>query len=347
MPPDLLNLQLPYMTPELPAIGGRIKVEPADFVVEEIPLYQPCGSGEHVYVTLRRSGWTTRELQRRLAKLFGLPEWAVGCAGLKDRRADVTQTFSLHLPQMDESTVSSTIEQHLPVTVERVVRHSHKLRTGHLRGNRFRIRVRGVGPDALERAQAIAAKLLQRGIANFYGEQRFGMNADNALRGLEILRGRRARQRWQRRFYLSALQSALFNLWLVRRLEREWFDRLFPGDVACKIETGGLFRVENVEVETARLHRREITLTGPIFGTRMLRAEGEPGELEMQVLQAVGLTLEQFAAARLEGTRRIARFWLDEICIEAGEDDLWFSFALPPGAYATIVLREFLKPETP
>jgi tRNA pseudouridine13 synthase len=85
---------LPFITADLPGIGGEIKAEPAHFVVEEIPLYEPAGEGEHVYVRLTREEWATRALQQRLMSLFDLREVDVGCAGLKDKRARVTQTFA-------------------------------------------------------------------------------------------------------------------------------------------------------------------------------------------------------------------------------------------------------------
>lgn len=106
---------LPFITADLPGIGGEIKAEPAYFVVEEIPVYEAVGEGEHVYVRLTREGWTTRALQERLVDLFGLREVDVGCAGLKDKHARVTQTFSLLLRDVDEATVAHRIEESLPV----------------------------------------------------------------------------------------------------------------------------------------------------------------------------------------------------------------------------------------
>ena len=76
-------------------MAGSIKSEPGHFVVEEIPLYEPSGQGDHLYVRLTREGWNTRDVLRCLADIFGLREVDVGYAGLKDKQARVTQTFSL------------------------------------------------------------------------------------------------------------------------------------------------------------------------------------------------------------------------------------------------------------
>ncbi len=336
---------LPFITPDLPGIGGEIKAEPAHFVVEEVPLYEAVGEGEHVYVRLTREGWTTRALQERLVDLFDLRAVDVGCAGLKDKHARVTQTFSLLLHGVDEATVAGRIEEALPVEVVWVRRHRNKLKKGHLLGNRFRIVVLGPGAEAMARAEAIAQALQARGLPNFYGPQRFGIHGDNARQGREVLLGRGPRKRWLRRFLLSAYQSALFNAWLTERIERDWFDLLLNGDIAKKTDTGGLFEVEDAEVELPRFRRREITYTGPIYGHRMWWASGEPGELERAVLEAEEVTTEMLRRARLNGSRRRACLFLNDLDIEPHPAGLLFTFSLPKGSYATTALREFVKAE--
>ena len=336
---------LPFITGDLPGIGGEIKVEPAHFVVEEIPLYEPIGEGEHVYVRLVREGWTTRSLQQRLARLFGLSEVDVGCAGLKDKWARVTQTFSLRLRDTDEAEVVRRIQDALPVEVLWARRHRNKLRAGHLLGNRFRVVVSRPGPEAMARAEAIARALRARGLPNYYGAQRFGVNGDNAQRGRAILFNRGPRQRWLRRFLLSAYQAALFNTWLAERIRRGWFDRLFVGDIAKKTDTGGLFEVTDAAAERPRFERGEITYTGPIYGARMRWAGGEPGALEREVLEEAGVSVEMLRRARLDGSRRPARLYIDDLRVTPHDAGLLFTFTLPKGAYATVLLREFMKRE--
>lgn len=332
-----------FITADLPGVGGEIKAVPAHFVVKEIPLYEPAGEGEHVYVCLTREGWTTRALQKRLAGLFDLRVVDVGCAGLKDKLARVTQTFSLLLPGMDEVTVARRIQEALPVEVAWARRHRNKLRAGHLLGNRFRVVVRHPEPDAMARAGGIVRALQARGVPNYYGVQRFGVNGDNALRGRKVLLGYGPRERWLKRFLLSTYQSALFNAWLSERIRRGWFARLLSGDIAKKTDTGGLFDVVDVEVEGCRFQEGEITYTGPIYGARMRWASGEPGELERQVLEAADVTIEMLRRGRLDGSRRTARLFPWELDVELHPDGLLFALALPKGAYATTILREFMK----
>lgn len=335
---------LPFITAHLAGIGGEIKVEPAHFVVEEIPLYEASGQGQHVYVCLTRSGLTTRAVVQELCRIFGLREVDVGCAGRKDKHARTTQTFSLNMPTAEERSVASQIQGSLPVEVEWVRRHRNKLRVGHLLGNRFRIVLLNPEPAALPRAELIAAELKVRGLPNFYGPQRFGSCGDNAERGREILvTGKGPGKRWLNRLLLRAYQSALFNTWLVARIERGWFDRVLTGDVAKKLDTGGLFEVEDAAAEQHRFESDEITYTGPIYGSRMWWADGRPGELERQVLERARVSEEMLSRERLKGSRRRARLLLDDLEVRAHPDGLLFSFSLPKGSYATTVLREFRK----
>ncbi|MFQ5632258.1 MAG: tRNA pseudouridine(13) synthase TruD, partial [bacterium] len=155
--------------------------------------------------------------------------------------------------------------------------------------------------------------------------------------------GKGPRQRWKKRFLIDALRSALFNAWLSERIERGWFESLVLGDIARKCDTGGLFEVVDLATELQRFHKGEIAPTGPIFGTGMQWATGEPGNIEREILAQSGISEEMLQKARANGTRRVARITVDDLQIEAQAQGLWFSFTLPPGSYATTVLREFMK----
>lgn len=342
---QLAPAPLPCITDSLPGIGGEIKSEPSHFIVEEIPLYEAAGHGDHLYIRFTREGWTTRRLVDRLSDIFGLKDVDIGCAGQKDKQARVTQTFSVLMPKMAEDEAARLVQDALPVQGISVRRHANKLKTGHLLGNRFTIVLQNPGPGAEAGARDIAALLHEKGLPNYYGQQRFGMTGDNAERGREALLGRGPRQSWMRRFLLSAYQAHLFNTWLAERIRRGWFDRLLAGDVAKKSDTGGLFAVADVEAEYPRFERREITYTGPIYGARMKWAEGEAGELEHRVMDEAEVTEDMFRKARLDGTRRAARLFVEDLRIEPHDLGLVFTFSLPKGSYATTVLREFTKDE--
>lgn len=334
---------LPYITPGDPGIGGVLKAEPACFVVEEIPLYEPEGEGEHIYLRLTRDGWTTRDINKSLAGLFGLRAVDVGYAGLKDKQARVTQTFSLALRDTDEEAAARRVREALPFEVVWAKRHKNKLKPGHLLGNRFRILVVEPHGDALSRAGAVRRSLEQRGLPNFYGAQRFGIQGRNEEQGRKALMGKGPREKWIRRLLLSSYQSALFNAWLVERVRKGWFETLLKGDVAKKTDTGGLFEVEDAAVESERFREGAITYTGPIYGAKMRWATGKPGDLEREVLASREVSVETLSKARLNGSRRAARLAVPDLKIEEDPGGICFTFSLPKGSYATTLMREFVK----
>ncbi len=400
--------QLPYLTGDLPGIGGEIKRYNEDFVVEEIPRYPASGDGTHTYFVIEKSGTTTLAAIQLIARGLGRAPHEIGYAGMKDAHGVTRQTLSLeHIPPERVSALELRNIRVLSVT-----RHTNKIKLGHLAGNRFEIRVRGARDGAEADARAILDRLTTRGAPNYFGPQRFGARGDNALVGRAVLRedyaeavavilgrpmaherndirearrlfdegryreaaeawpraipdqaklarvyagcGGDARKSWRavshtlRKLYLSALQSDLFNQVLARRIES--LDVVELGDFAYKHDNGACFRVTDPEAELPRCARIEISPTGPIFGRRMSRAEGRPGEIEAEVLRESGLPEDCFEsreAGKLDGGRRPLRVPLGEPSLSTGEDEhgayLLLRFALPSGAYATSVMRELCR----
>ena len=249
-------MRLPRLTPELAGTGGAIKSVPEDFVVEEIPAYAACGEGEHLYLSVEKRGITTHEMVRRIARALNLPPTSIGTAGQKDRHAIARQLVSVPAEDVEKASNLRLDD----VTVLSAARHEHKLRTGHLRGNRFHIVVRGVGEGAEERARAVLSRIADLGMANYYGPQRFARGG-NAERGRALLRGELMRvDRFERRFLVSAWQSELFNRYLAERADEGLLHRAIEGDVLQRVATGGLFvcAPEELLVAQARIDAREI-----------------------------------------------------------------------------------------
>lgn len=360
-----LSFEWPYSTRDLPGIGGRLRASPQDFVVEEIPLYLPVDSGQHLYVNLTKEELTTPEVQTRLERLFELRRGDVGFAGLKDKFARTTQTFSLNVGHVDPAQqaayaadAAAHITDAIPVTVHWARFHQNKLKPGHLLGNRFTINVHDLActPDeACARARAIAQSIEARGVPNYFGPQRFGSRGTNVVQGLDLLAGKRIKHdRWLRKFLISSVQSYLCNMYLGQRLERGLFDRLLTGDIAKKYATGGIFLVEDWTVEQPRYAAQEISFMAPIFGAKMRAVEGESAEFEQEIAGAHADVVAGLAKARTDGTRRLGRLIPHDLQVgvlpatgetEGGEGagGLQLSFFLPKGAFATTILREFLK----
>lgn len=331
---------LPFISTDLPGLGGRIKARPEDFQVEEIPLYEPAGDGPHLYLTLRRSGLTTRQVVEDLAGRFGVSVGAVGYAGLKDKEAVTTQTFSLETSLGEDEARDRAADEKWEILT--VARHRNKLKVGHLLGNRFTVVLRDQ-TGGLDQARAIAGRLRESGLPNYFGPQRFGQSGGNAADGLEILRsGRKAGRGWRDKFMLSALQSFIYNHYLALRIRRGLFETILTGDVCKKYATGGLFVSEDGNIETERLRAGELSHTGPIFGSKMKAAAGPAGELEAEALAELNLSPAEAARAGA-GDRRLSRLLIPELAVSEVEGGLSFCFALPKGAYATSVMREFIK----
>jgi len=147
------------------------------------------------------------------------------------------------------------------------------------------------------------------------------------------------------RLFLSACQSHLFDQLLVQRLPA--LHCLEDGDVACKHENGACFRVASAAIEQQRADRLEISPTAPLFGFKVMLAEGEPGRRERSLLAASKLTMEDWQVGPglgMPGERRPLRVPLGrpELTL-AGETSLILSFSLPKGSYATSVLHELIK----
>jgi tRNA pseudouridine13 synthase len=185
-----MTAALAYLTPDVPGTGGVIKQRFEDFIVEEQPLYEPCGQGEHLYVYVEKRGRTTMQAVRRLAKMFKVRRGAVGYAGLKDKYAVTRQLFSIHRPDPTEDQKLLERFAFTPLTLIWSARHTNKLKRGHLRGNRFVIHIRDVGPAAVVRAKAVLDHLARDGVPNFIGEQRFGYRQNNHEQGRLLILGR-------------------------------------------------------------------------------------------------------------------------------------------------------------
>jgi tRNA pseudouridine13 synthase len=408
-------------------VGGRIRQEPEDFFVEEIPEELPAGAGEHLYVWAEKCGIPTLEAAGILARALDVPEMEVGYAGMKDARAVSLQWFSVLLPgKAAERKLAAAGDQiGRGLRVLKAKRGRSRLRRGALRGNQFEIRVRGVAPGSADRAREAMGILLERGLPNAFGEQRFGVRGNSAEVGRALALGdwdraaarllgasahgpapegfesdrdseagraaeaalkfdagdfagarrlypenwrterrvlaalaageppRKALRRIPRReamIFGAAFQAAVFNACLAQRLAAGAHGRLLAGDVVADRE-GRIRRIGDPEKEAGALARFEISPAGPLIGERIMEARGEPGEIEAAARRMFGLAPGDaergLSRMGLKGDRRAYRVRIEDAGAEEEGSDLLMRFTLPPGAYATEVLREVMKVEPP
>lgn len=409
----------PFLTEQFAGVGGVIKSRPEDFRVEEVPRYEPSGSGTHVYAQIEKKGCGTVDALARIARALHITRKQIGYAGLKDARAVTRQWISVEHIDPDR-----LARLDLPsIRVLRTARHSNKIKLGHLAGNRFAIRIRELQQpldEALGRTEAIMEVLMRRGVPNYFGRQRFGNRFDSHLLGGAIIRGnseqfidlflglpdpadlsvvyvvrsyyeqgryqeaydawpghfhdqRRALRalirgvgqsssasaeakrraynvidRLSKRFFVSAFQSDLFNQVVAARMGD--IDRVWPGDLAYKHDSGACFVVEDAELEQSRCDALEISPSGPLFGYRMTQPEGRAGEMEAAILEQAELEPQDFRRMTLykvKGARRSLRCVPRRVDMSCGADEhgpyVEVKFELDSGCYATSVLREITK----
>lgn len=176
---------LAYLTADVPGIGGTIKTRPEDFVVTEVPAYEFSGAGEHLYLYIEKRRRLTTDVVRYLSRHFKVSWDAIGYAGLKDKHAVTRQWFSVHFGKEDRA---AEFEDEA-IRILAMDRHANKIKRGHLRGNRFDIKIREVDASAAVRAKKILDRVVAEGAPNFIGEQRFGYRKDTHLLGRSLLKG--------------------------------------------------------------------------------------------------------------------------------------------------------------
>ena len=329
---------LPAASAHLPGTGGALRARIDDFVVEEIPSYLPSGAGAHAYAFIEKRELTTRDVVSALAE-SGVPRGAVGFAGQKDKYAVARQWVSVPAEHRDALNLLDDVEG---LVVLETSLHRNKLGLGHLRGNRFSLRVREPCDDWQPIAEDVLTHLRRVGVPNYFGPQRFGSFNTNIADGLRLIMGERMRiDRRMQRFYKSALQSHLFNWLLKMRMERGVYDAVLEGDRAQRHDSGGMFVVDDAVVESERARRLEISAALPLFGKKARVNDGDAGAMEERLLWDFGLEYRQFR--RVPGARRISRLRLDDAELKAADDGYIVEFTLPKGAYATSVMRELMK----
>ena len=351
--------------------------EPEDFIVEELPLYEPTRTGTHTFFAIRKRNLSTLEAIHRIARDLQVQTGKLGYAGLKDKNAVTTQVLSVEgvLPERVLEIEQPDIE------VLWAERHPHKLRIGHLRGNRFQIILRDIPHDTRLHIESTMQRLTTEGVPNRFGAQRFGNKNDSHLIGRALVKAdwetvvrymltddalqvddiaRRMQRELAkksaekvvmyiphrlRKLFLSAYQAFLFNRVLEMRTSH--LGKLLEGDIAVKHDNGAPFLVVDATAEQLRADTLEISPSGPIFGYKMRLPTGDVLALETSLLADEGIRCEAFrkvVGIRLPGTRRPLRMPMQLHEVSAvNSGGVCLSFTLPAGGYATVVLEELFS----
>lgn len=322
--------------------SARVRSAPEDFRVEEVLGFVADGEGPHVLLQVEKSGANTRWVAAELARHAGVAPRDVGYAGLKDRQAVTIQHFTLPLGSKPEPDWAALAIE--GVRVLGAARHRRKLKTGMLKGNRFRLVLRGLSRPAqtlTPRLEGIA----RRGVPNYFGNQRFGRGASNVAKAEEMLAGRRrVYDRKLRGLLLSTARSMIFNSLLAERVRRDDWDKLLPGEVLMLDGSRSVFKSDALdEALEARLVSGDVHPTGPLWGRGEPMSQGDVRALEERAARGYATLAEGLVTAGMETARRALRLPVKGLHWEApGKETLILEFFLPAGAYATVVLRELV-----
>lgn len=354
---------------------------PEDFIVEELPLYEPTRTGTHTFLAIRKRNLSTLEAIHRIARDLQVQTGKLGYAGLKDKNAVTTQVLSV-----EGISPERVLQIEQPdIEVLWAKRHPHKLRVGHLRGNRFQITLRDIPHDALPLIESTMKRLATEGVPNRFGAQRFGNKNDSHLIGKALVKAdwdavvrymltddarqvddtaRRLQRELAkkspekavmciphrlRKLFLSAYQAFLFNR--VLEMRTPCLGELLGGDIAIKHENGAPFLVVDATAEQSRADAFEISPSGPIFGYKMRLPTGDVLALETSLLADEAVRFEAFrkvVGIRLPGTRRPLRMPMQLHAVSAvNGGGVRLSFTLPAGGYATVVLEALFAENSP
>ncbi len=331
-----------------------------DFTVEEVPLYEFSNEGDHLVLFVRKKELSTHELIAILAKYLGIKNRDIGYAGLKDKHAMTKQYISV--PKIYEQKIDEFTHENIKILSKTY--HNNKLKIGHLKGNKFFIRLKKVTPLNAKKIDEVLEVLRRDGMANYFGYQRFGNDQNNHLAGKDIVKGvKKERNKTIKELMISAYQSHLFNLWLSKRLEIgrlvEKFStqelmpllnlssdvlevmkkqshsfKLMAGDLMEHYPHGRLFEFSGDE-DIERMSKKEIAPTGLICGKRAKRATLEAGGIEAEFEDGINK----------DGSRRYAWIFLQDIDGKYKEEDAHYelNFYLPKGSYATVLIEQLAK----
>jgi tRNA pseudouridine13 synthase len=349
-----------------PAIRATLKQEFADFRVNERLGFEPTGAGQHVWVQLRKTDLSTTDAARLLARQTQSDFQTVGYSGMKDRRGECSQWFSLPAADGLEDKLSQM--QHSAAVVLQIARNDRKLKIGTHAANRFSLRLRRCEGSIAEFEKRLEA-ISREGVPNYFGSQRFGRNMSNIAQVTELMAAAVELEQGQvsplkklgrvkRGMLLSAARAYVFNHLLSVRIDRGNWNQYVVGDVLSLDGTARFFAIKDKalwdEVLERRLHEFDIHPTGLLTGAKdsadRYVSWGKAADIESRVLDQFPLLAEGLVDFGVAASRRSLRFLPTDLAwrweeSEANLPDLLLDFELPKGAYATSLLRELCLTE--
>jgi tRNA pseudouridine13 synthase len=145
----------------------KLKCQPEDFRVEELPLVSPGGLGTYTFYRLTKRNIGTIEAVQGICRSWNLAGHQVSYGGLKDRHAVTIQYLTI--AGGPRKTLSCPTFE-----LEPIGRLAHPYGPDHFRGNRFHLVIRDLREDDLRRATDEISAISSDGLPNYFDDQRFG-----------------------------------------------------------------------------------------------------------------------------------------------------------------------------
>lgn len=354
--------QLAYVN-GLPPLTAGIKKSPHDFMVDEQLSFSLEGEGTHDYLLIRKVQLNTEDVVSRLSKHAQVKPVAIGYAGLKDKNAITSQWFSVNLAGKKQPDWQLMNDDQLQVI--EVQKHSRKLKRGAIKSNRFQLTLRnfeGARDDLEHRINRIR----QHGVPNYFGEQRFGRSDANLRKAAKLFAGEiNVKNHHQRGLYLSAARSYLFNQVLSKRVAEGTWSTVLAGEACILDGSNSFFVPEGVvtasieepvdgadvapcpdtspETLMQRLEHWDIHPSGPLWGAGELPTLAAVNAMEEQVASTFSSLSDGLVRAGLKQQRRSLRMQVHALQWEMTGSDVFLTFDLASGSYATVVLREIVQ----
>lgn len=331
-----------------PKYTGHIKQTPEDFIVKEDLGFALTGEGEHLCLYVRKQGENTAWVAKQLAKKLDVPVRNVSWAGLKDRHATTEQWFSVHMPgQASPDPQALNFDN---VSILEMTRHHKKIKTGALRGNWFQLRLANIVPEAQDDINTRLKTIMQQGVPNYFGPQRFGHQLANLNEAKAMFEGARVNAKHKRSLFISAARSWVFNTVASTRFAQKQASTLLTGDCVLLKGSRSFFHIDVIDdVIQQRYVQGDVLLSAPLWGTGDLPCTADAYTFERGALDHCDPVLvDGLAHCGLRQERRALWLKPTDLTWQWSEDGfLVLDFYLPAGCFATSVVRELILTEVP
>lgn len=333
----------------------------SDFLVHEIPLYTCAGEGHHRYLLIEKHGIHTDTVVQHLSSLVHCSQRDIGFAGRKDKHAHCQQYISIPAIYDAQLTADNYDIANGSFRILKRELHNNKLQLGHLRGNRFSLRLNAQPADTDQQA---LNGLQRNGMVNYFGSQRFGHNKSNLAAAaawhshkfqecVDILcadsshgsgmtrtlhrhfrSGMNAKDALDRsgkslrQFLASSLQSDIFNAITRTRIDAGLGRTARVGDLLMR-NGPSAFHARDDELDTlnAELNNAEehLCCSAPLPGHKVRSAKEGIAEQEQQWSENCCVSWDAFAKKEIFASsgqrRRIYACFLEKAHFEIVDDD--------------------------